>query len=178
MASKIGLNQALVDQARASASHIADDMQGFIDEHTTVTVERTVCRLLGIDGVNEVEVPMPNIVVDHLQEKGLTSKGVAWWIGNAVCATGLTPQAIAEGISKGEIDLSTLAVHTDAEVKAAIAPIARKMCERIKKNRATRDSMSIPISLPRAMTASARTAPASSGFVALRPRAWQISRYF
>lgn len=141
MASKIGLNQALVDQARASASHIADDMQGFIDEHTTVTVERTVCRLLGIDGVNEVEVPMPNIVVDHLQEKGLTSKGAAWWIGNAVCATGLTPQAIAEGISKGEIDLSTLAVHTDAEVKAAIAPIARKMCERIKKNRATRDSM-------------------------------------
>ena len=139
--SKIGLNQALVDQARASAAHIADETQVFVDAHTTVTVERAVCRLLGIDGVNEVEVPMPNIVVDHLLEKGLLNKGAAWALGNAICATGLGVQEIAEAISRGELDLSTLTVYSDAEIKAAIDPIARKMCDHIKSNRNTRNTM-------------------------------------
>ena len=67
--SKLGLNQELIAKARASAHNVAADVQAFIDEHTTVTVERAVCRLLGIDGVNEVEVPLPNVVVDHLKEK-------------------------------------------------------------------------------------------------------------
>ena len=71
MESKLNLNMDLVAQARASAAKIADDVQEFIDVHTTVAVERTVCRLLGIDGVNDMDVPRPNVVVDHLQEKGL-----------------------------------------------------------------------------------------------------------
>mgnify|MGYP003107075611 CR=1 FL=1 len=57
MESKLGLNMELVNQARQSAAHVADDTQRFIDQHTTVTVERAVCRLLGIDGVNDMDVP-------------------------------------------------------------------------------------------------------------------------
>ena len=51
MESKLNLNQELVDQARHSAGKVAADVQGFIDLHTTVTVERSICRLLGIDGL-------------------------------------------------------------------------------------------------------------------------------
>ncbi|HWQ59489.1 MAG TPA: lysine 5,6-aminomutase subunit alpha, partial [Clostridia bacterium] len=61
MQSKLNLNRSLVDKARASAAAIAEDTQRFIDVHTTVTVERAVCRLLGIDGVNEMDVPLPNV---------------------------------------------------------------------------------------------------------------------
>ena len=71
MESRLNLNMELVEKARASASKVADDVQEFIDAHTTVTVERAVCRLLGIDGVNDVDAPLPNVVVDHLQEKGI-----------------------------------------------------------------------------------------------------------
>ena len=78
MESKLNLNTELVDKARASARRIAEDTQDFIDLHTTVTVERTVCRLLGIDGVNELEVPLPNVVVDHLVDKGLLAGGAAY----------------------------------------------------------------------------------------------------
>ena len=48
MESKLNRNVDLVAQARASAPKVADDVQAFIDEHTTVTVERAVCRLLGV----------------------------------------------------------------------------------------------------------------------------------
>lgn len=139
MESKLHLNQALIDQARASAARAADDVQGFIDQHTTVAVERAVCRLLGIDGVNEVEVPLPNVVVDHLMEKEVLSGGVAFYLGNAVAETGLSVQEIAEKISKGELDLTKLPVHSEDEIRAAIMPVAEKACERIRKNVADRN---------------------------------------
>ena len=69
MESKLGLNFDLVNQARASAAYVADDTQRFIDQHTTGTVERAVCRLLGIDGVDASDVPLPNVVVEHLLDK-------------------------------------------------------------------------------------------------------------
>ena len=78
MESKLGLNFELVNRARASAAKIADDTQHFIDQHTTVTVERAVCRLLGIDGVNDMDVPLPNVVVDPLMANSLLPAGAAW----------------------------------------------------------------------------------------------------
>ncbi|MGI6072021.1 MAG: lysine 5,6-aminomutase subunit alpha [Lachnospiraceae bacterium] len=136
--SKIGLDLELVKKARKSAGHIADDVQSFVDANTTVAVERTVARLLCIDGVNDVEVPMPNIIVDHLKDKGILGKGVAYWIGNAMVATGLEPQEIAEKVANGEIDLSALSVHNDDEIAAAVLPIAKKTCNLIKANRKKR----------------------------------------
>ena len=99
MESKLGLNFELVNQARASAAKVADDTQRFIDQHTTVTVERAVCRLLGIDGVNDMDVPMPNVVVDHLMANSILPMGAAWAIGNAMVETGKDPQGVAEAVT-------------------------------------------------------------------------------
>lgn len=140
MESKLNLNRSLVDKARASAAAIAADTQRFIDVHTTVTVERAVCRLLGIDGVNEMEVPLPNVVVDHLRDKGILAGGASWHIGNAMIETKLAPQAIAEGIDRGEIDLSRLPAHTETEIRAAIMPVAETTAARIRKNVGNRRS--------------------------------------
>ena len=139
MESKLNLNTELVDKARASARRIAEDTQDFIDLHTTVTVERTVCRLLGIDGVNELEVPLPNVVVDHLVDKGLLAGGAAYYIGNAVADTGMDPQQIAEAIDAGSLDLSAVAAHSIDEILNAIMPIANATVERISKNVAKRN---------------------------------------
>lgn len=138
MTSKIGLDHSLVEKARASARKVAEDTQRFIDRHTTVAVERTVCRLLGIDGVNSVEVPMPNVVVEHLTEKSLMQDGAAFRIGNAMAELGISPQEVAEGIDKGEIDLSALPLHSDDEIRAALAPVIRTTMDRIDANVAKR----------------------------------------
>ena len=119
MESKLGLNMELVNQARQSAAHVADDTQRFIDQHTTVTVERAVCRLLGIDGVNDMDVPLPNVVVDHMMATSFLPMGAAWAIGNAMIETGKDPQAVAEAIDKGELDLSKVPAHSDEEIRAA-----------------------------------------------------------
>ena len=52
MQSKLGLDSQKISHAKQIAKNIANDVQNFVDGYTTVTVERTVCRLLGIDGVD------------------------------------------------------------------------------------------------------------------------------
>ena len=140
MESKLGLNMELVEQARASAAKVADDTQQFIDQHTTVTVERAVCRLLGIDGVNDMDVPLPNVVVDHLMANSLLPAGAAWAIGNAMVETGKDPQGVAEAVNSGELDLSKIPAHSDAEIRAAITPVVNATMDRINKNVAKRNS--------------------------------------
>ena len=70
MESKLNLDPKKVDHARASARKIAESMQEFIDRHTTVSTERTILRLLGVDGVDEVDTPLPNVVVDQILDAG------------------------------------------------------------------------------------------------------------
>ena len=140
MKSKIGLDKKLVDQARSSAARVAADTQQFIDLHTTVAVERTVCRLLGIDGINAVEVPMPNVVVDHLLAKNILADGAALRLGNAMTELGLRPQEIAEGIDRGEIDLAALPMHAEEEIRAALKPVVESTMDRIRSNVAKRNT--------------------------------------
>jgi len=108
MNSKLNLNFETVSKARSHAKNIALDTQEFIDLHTTVAVERTVCRLLGIDGIDSVGVPLPNVVVDNIVKNDALSLGAAYFIGNAMLNTGLSPQEIAEKVAKGQLDLTTL----------------------------------------------------------------------
>ena len=139
MESKLGLNFDLVEQARASAARVAADTQSFIDQHTTVTVERAVCRLLGIDGVNEMDVPMPNVLVDHLLATGILGAGASWAIGNAMLEKGLDPQGVAEAVDRGELDLSKVPAHSDADIRKAIKPFVDKTIARINTNVAKRN---------------------------------------
>lgn len=139
MQSKLNLNPQIIDSARNAAARIAEDVQEFIDKHTTVTVERTVVRLLGVDGVNDMDVPLPNVIVDNIVEGGGLSRGAAFWIGNAVVQTGLTPQEIAKKISSGEIDITKLEIAEDKKIYDAIYPLAQKTVDKIANNRKQRE---------------------------------------
>ncbi|MDD2396449.1 MAG: lysine 5,6-aminomutase subunit alpha [Sedimentibacter sp.] len=139
MESKLNLNPRLIDSARTAARNIADDVQNFIDKNTTVTVERTVARLMGVDGVDEIEKPLPNVLIDAIKEGGGLSRGAAFWIGNAIVNTGKTPQEIAEKVSSGEIDITRLPIADENKIMEAVYSTAKQMVERIKNSRAKRD---------------------------------------
>ena len=137
--SKLGLDQGKVDRARQLARMIAEDVQSFADGYTTVAVERTICRLLGIDGVDENEVPLPNVVVDSLKGAGVLGQGVMFYVGNAMVATGKTPQQIAEAIADGSLDLTKIAISDKKKVDAALQPVIMGSIERIRARRNRRE---------------------------------------
>lgn len=137
--SNLKLDKSLIDKARESARHIAEDMQEFIDVHTTIAVERTVVRLLGVDGVNDVGTPLPNVVVDNIKGSGGLSTGTAYFMANAVLNTGLTVQEIAEKVAAGELDLTKLPAKPEKEVRDKAFELAVPTVERIRSNRLKRE---------------------------------------
>ncbi len=141
MEGKLKLNWELVAKAREHAKNIADDTQKFIDIHATVAVERTICRLLGIDGTNEVGVPLANVVVDHLAQTELLTSGAAFMIGNAMAALGLTPQQIAEKVSDGSLDLSKVTTQDSEKIKETVNAIAKNTVKKIYENRLKREEL-------------------------------------
>lgn len=132
--SKLGLDFKKVDLAKQLARNIAVDVQKFVDNYTTVAVERTLCRLIGIDGINNNEVPLPNIVVDHLHEKGLLNQGVLFYLGNAMIETDLRPQIIAEKIANEELDITKININSNEQIIKAIKPLVNATIDRIKGN--------------------------------------------
>lgn len=137
--SKLGLDFDKVAHAREVSCRIAGEVQKFVEGYTTVAVERTLCRLLGIDGVDVHMVPLPNILVDDLKEKGVLSEGILFLLGNAIIETGQTPQQIAEKVVAGELDLTRLPVHTQLEIGNALQPYVKDSLERISGRRKKRE---------------------------------------
>lgn len=138
--SKVGLDFDKVGHAKDVSRRIAEDVQTFVDGYTTVAVERTICRLLGIDGIDENEVPLPNIVVDFLKEKNVLGEGVIFYLGNAIAELHKSPQELAEQVMREEIDLTSLPIHTKEEISAAIQPYIKESVGKMRTRRQRREN--------------------------------------
>ena len=137
--SKLGLDFEKVAKARKLAKNIADDVQGFVEQYTTVAVERTLCRLIGIDGIDDNQVPLPNVVVDTLKDAGVLGEGVLFFIANAMIATGKKPQEIAELVAKGELDLTKVVTRDSKQIADALQPIIDENINKIRARRNRRE---------------------------------------
>src|ERR1700691_5840268 len=119
MVSKLDLDPGVIVSCRDAAREIAGQVGEEIAHKTTVSVERTVARLLGVDGVNELDAPLPNVLVDHVADRGELGKGVGYWLGNALLEDeSRSPQQIAEAVDSGKLDLCALPRAEDGAIKA------------------------------------------------------------
>ena len=139
MRSKLDLDPGVIADCRAAAQQIAAQVAERIAGKTTVSVERTIARLLGVDGANELDAPLPNELVDHVRDRGELGRGIAYFIGNALLADGdATPQSLAEAVDRGELDLVELpraaddAIHAriSSELEQRVGTISARMAER------------------------------------------------
>ncbi|HWF32171.1 MAG TPA: lysine 5,6-aminomutase subunit alpha, partial [Solirubrobacteraceae bacterium] len=111
----------MVASCKDAASQIAAQVSEEIAGKTTVSVERTITRLLGVDGANALEAPLPNVLVDHVRDRGELHRGIAYWVGNALLADpAATPQSIAEAVDAGELDLCALPQAAEEAIRARI----------------------------------------------------------
>ena len=140
MQSKLGLDFKKVEHAKSLAKDIANEVQAFVESKTTVAVERTLCRLMGIDGVDENQVPLPNVVVDDLKAKGVLGEGVLFYIANAMVNTGLTPQEVAEKVATGALDLTKIEVADKAAIEAVLQPVIDGSIAKIRARRERREN--------------------------------------
>lgn len=139
--SKLGLDFNKVESARGMAAEIAGQVQRFVENYTTVAVERTLCRLMGIDGVDGDGIPLPNLLVDALKERGMLGDGVLRFLGNAIYLTGKRPQQTAEDISQDVYDFSRhqdLSL-SDSDIGEILRPYIEQSVSAIKARRQNRE---------------------------------------
>ncbi|MDR2131382.1 MAG: lysine 5,6-aminomutase subunit alpha [Odoribacteraceae bacterium] len=137
--SKLGLDFEKVAHARRVARKIADDVQGFVNRYSTVAVERTLCRLLGIDGIDEHGVPLPNVLVDEIQKQGLLREGILFFLGNAMIETALPPSEIAGRVARGELSITRSPVQPADRIAAVLHPYVEAGLERVLARREKRE---------------------------------------
>jgi len=147
MQHKLNLDLEMVKKAKNAAKEIAESIQDHINTHTTTTIERTVARLLGIDGVDAADVPLPNVVVDQVLKGGELSRGIAYWICNAMLYYNYSAQEVAEEVGKGNVNLLEIPAQDPAEVKKQIDELAAKMADHIKDRRMERERFIKELSL-------------------------------
>jgi len=135
---KLRINEELVSKSRNYANNIANNVQTFIDLHTTISVERSILRLLGIDGVNKFDVPLVNVIVDHVKISGNLGRGIMYYIGNAILELNKSPQEIAEMISENNLDISKLSYHPISKIKEVLLPLVNDRLKIIKENKRVR----------------------------------------
>lgn len=136
---KINLNEGLIQRARSSSSKIADNVIEFVEERSTVSIERTVLRLIGIDGVNDEEVPYANIVIDQLQELGLLEEGAMKWICKAMITYGMNPQEVAYAVDSNKINWDDCRSVPNKEVEELGFKLAESGLQIIKTKRNERE---------------------------------------
>jgi beta-lysine 5,6-aminomutase alpha subunit len=116
VSSKLALDPGVVAACREAAGAIAAGVNEEIAGKTTVSVERTVLRLLGLEKADESEIPLANVVVDHAFEQGKLGLGIGYWIGNAMIQTNRSLNDLALEIAAGELDLCALPTADDRAI--------------------------------------------------------------
>ena len=138
---RLDIDMAFVDRARSAAGRIADGIQPTIEAYTTTSIERTVLRLLGINGVDENDVPLPNIIVDQAQAAGLLEDGIAYWIGSAMLHQGLSLSETANALAREEVSLDRIPPSDHDTVRRVIEHEATRVCSYIKGRRLERERL-------------------------------------
>lgn len=139
--SLLDIDPVQVDACRQIAAKIAADVDGFIRARSTVAVERTVARFLGVDGIDSDYMPLPNVIVDQVHAAGQLGRGITLPLVNAMRITGQTAQQVAEAVAAGELDLTTLPMDDEPAVRELAESLAAAAIARIDETRRTREQL-------------------------------------
>jgi beta-lysine 5,6-aminomutase alpha subunit len=132
-----------VARARALAGQITDPIFELIRRHTTVSVERTVLRWFGVDGVGNLGAPLVNLLVDRLQGAGVLDRGAAYWYGRALRLGARSPLDAVERLTALPTEALQRALPPDQErqLRDEVRGEARAVLEELKARVGRREAL-------------------------------------
>jgi beta-lysine 5,6-aminomutase alpha subunit len=135
------VDRSKVERCRELARDIADDVQRYIDAHTTVGVERTVLRAYGAEGINDQGVPLVNVAIDRYRDAGRLGRGIAYHLGRSLLAGAANPQDAAERLAFGPEPTAAEDEVDPAVVRDALEPHTAQALRRIDRAREEREAI-------------------------------------
>jgi beta-lysine 5,6-aminomutase alpha subunit len=139
---KLDIDERKVSECREFSKIIVEDVFNFIKERTTVSVERSILRLFGVEWFSHnYELPYVNVVVDKIKEANLLNKGVAYIIINLSILKNINIKEACELIIENKINLKELTILPKEVVYQKAISFAKERAEIIKNNAQKRNEM-------------------------------------
>ena len=148
MTSKLGLDPAVITTARALAREAGQPIVDMARSHSTVSVERAVLRLAGLDGADGDGMPWVNRMVDAVREATGLQHGVALPVWDALLAGGYPDLVtLARDAAAGQVkfrlpeggDAAAARAAASRALAAGFATIDARRAERAAMIAATAD---------------------------------------
>jgi beta-lysine 5,6-aminomutase alpha subunit len=144
----VPMDERKVAHCREIAAHIAEDVQRYIDTHSSVGVERTMLRAFGVEGADDQGAPLVNVAVDRYHKAGLLNRGIGFFLGRALLAGAKNPQDAAERLAFGpDIDLGNGGPDA-AAARVALKPHVDEALARIDGAKGDRESRKKAVKYP------------------------------
>jgi len=135
----VPMDAAKVADCRSLAASVARDVQTYVDAHTSVGVERTTLRALGVEGADDQGAPLVNLLVDRYAAAGLLDRGIATFIGRSLLAGAADAQDAAERLAFGPALDDPSQGPGAPEARQALESLTQRAIERIDQARDTRE---------------------------------------
>ncbi len=133
---KLNLDRDKVESCRHLAAKISARIQEFVDQHTTVSVERATLRLLGVEESYK-GTPLVNKIIDSLPPEKL-SKGILYWLGRALANHRSPIISLCLRIAEGKLKWDDLPEADMEEIRRVTDPLAQTAVRRLEESAAAR----------------------------------------
>jgi beta-lysine 5,6-aminomutase alpha subunit len=146
---RLSLDPAVLSRARELARHAGQPIVQLARTHTTVSVERAVLRLAGLEGADENGMPWVNRLADAVRDSTGLEQGVALPAWDALLTGGYPSLAeLARDAAAGKVCFRIPAGQAAGTARAAARAALRGGIGRIDAQRARRDAMIAETSEP------------------------------
>jgi beta-lysine 5,6-aminomutase alpha subunit len=136
---KFNIDDNKIEKAKSLAKGIVDDLDYLMNDFSSVSIERTVARFMGVDGVNDSGEPLPNVLIDHLMQNKIMDKGIAFYLVNAMLNKEKTADEIAKMVADKELNLAEVPIGNQELIFNKITQLTEKRLEQIKGERQFRE---------------------------------------
>ncbi len=145
---RLNLDPATVARARALAARAGQPVVDLAQAHTTVSIERAVLRMAGLEGADVEGIPWVNRLVDTVDEQVGLAHGVALPVWDALAAQrragiggGAPLLTLAQRAAAGSVEFRVPRGRAAAGATTAAMKAARGGVRRIDRQRAARDKL-------------------------------------
>ena len=144
------VDDSQIERARNLARETTRPVLELIRRHTTVSIERTVLRLLGISGAGSRGVPLANLMVERLRAAGVLNRGAAYWYGRALHLGAKSPLEVVERLTNAPLPAQTLpSPELDAKLREEVRRETRAAVEDLRRRVQARDDLRRELGMPK-----------------------------
>ncbi|MBT3235714.1 MAG: D-lysine 5,6-aminomutase subunit alpha [Bdellovibrionales bacterium] len=136
---KLNLDTKQIERVRLLASKISDPIELMIEQHSTFSVERSLLRLYGVDGVCDGDFPIVNRLIEKLSECGAINDGISPHFAAAMIKSGRDVMTTVKMLLAGSIAFDSKSDINSPEVIEMEARLTMTAMQRLDRCRINRE---------------------------------------